>query len=101
MQLVADEWLDFEVRESRSRIAERLGVSTRDFVFPYGTRENVTPPVVAALAAAGYRAGYVVRMGVARPGAFLQPRAPLEARAPLHHLAASHALNTVAGLGRH
>lgn len=100
MKHVADEWLDFEIRDSRARIQERLGVVTRDFVFPYGTRENATPAVVAALASSGYRAAYLVGMGVASRGSFLQPRAPLEARPPLHLLVASHALNTLASMMR-
>jgi peptidoglycan/xylan/chitin deacetylase (PgdA/CDA1 family) len=97
---VSGEWLDFELLESRTRLEERLGVTVHNLVFPYGTRENATPVVVEATRQAGYRAAYLVRMGVARPGAFLLPRAPLEARPPLDRLTTSHALNTLATLAR-
>jgi peptidoglycan/xylan/chitin deacetylase (PgdA/CDA1 family) len=96
MKHVVGEWLEFEVVRSRSRIQTRLGIATRDFVFPYGTAENASPVVVEAIRRASYRAAYRVRMGVAKRGDFLLSRAPLEARAPLDALTASHALNAIA-----
>lgn len=57
-----------EVRRSRERLEDRLGIAVTSFAYPFGTRGDFTPATDGALRDAGYTIAFHSMHGVVRVG---------------------------------
>jgi peptidoglycan/xylan/chitin deacetylase (PgdA/CDA1 family) len=93
----SDEWLDYELGESRRAIERNLGVEVRHFVFPYGESRG-DEALGAALRRHGYEGALLVRYGTITPATspYALPRVGFDRPLGLLNLLTSKVLLRVA-----
>jgi peptidoglycan/xylan/chitin deacetylase (PgdA/CDA1 family) len=86
-------WLEWEVGTSRRLLEQQLGVRVCDFIFPVGAAADSTVVVQHALAAHGYRSGFLVGNGLisSMTNPYQMPRVGFEKTIGLLNLATSMA----------